>query len=292
MNDKDHDKLSMRLAIILTKLNLGERFTVDELIEEFGVSKRTIQRDLQERFSYLPIEQHNGQYYLNPQYVGKLSFDDIRSFATLSGIKELYPTLGDNFLAKLIGNKYNDIHLVRGFKYEKLSHSQSLDFEKLEEAIEKQHTIYFIYHDKQREVNPYRLINTQGIWYLIGDEGGDLKTFTFVKMVKLKVSTTNFKSNNQFIQLIKQNKNTWFSKQEIEVTLHVDSDVAEYFLRRELVPHQKVLQRSDNGLEIYTKVAYDEEILSVVKYWIPHIKILSPLYLEEKLEKTLKTYLS
>ncbi len=37
-----HDKLATRLGIILTKLNLGEKFSIDDLIEEFGVSEKQI----------------------------------------------------------------------------------------------------------------------------------------------------------------------------------------------------------------------------------------------------------
>ncbi|CAM3524004.1 HTH domain-containing protein [Helicobacter sp. UBA3407] len=47
-----HDTLAMRLALILKKLISGERFTIEDLSREFGVSKRTIQRDLNERFNF------------------------------------------------------------------------------------------------------------------------------------------------------------------------------------------------------------------------------------------------
>ncbi len=43
---KEYDKVAKRLAFILQKLNSGERFSTDELAEEFNVDKRTIQRDL------------------------------------------------------------------------------------------------------------------------------------------------------------------------------------------------------------------------------------------------------
>lgn len=50
-----HDTIATRLALILTKLNNGERFTIEELADEFNVNVRTIQRDLNERLSYIPI---------------------------------------------------------------------------------------------------------------------------------------------------------------------------------------------------------------------------------------------
>ena len=57
------DKIATRLAQILTKLNNGERLTVKELEIEFNVGTRTIQRDLNERLSYIPIIKEKGYYY-------------------------------------------------------------------------------------------------------------------------------------------------------------------------------------------------------------------------------------
>jgi predicted DNA-binding transcriptional regulator YafY len=58
---KKHDKLAKRLAIILNKLNNAEYLYIDELTKEFGVTKRTIYRDLSERLSCIPIKKsHKG----------------------------------------------------------------------------------------------------------------------------------------------------------------------------------------------------------------------------------------
>ena len=95
---KSHDTLALRLSLILTKLNNGESFTAKELAEEFNVNIRTIQRDIKDRLAYIPI-QKNGDYYSMESYVlGKLSFEDIKNFATLSGIKSLYPSLSNKFI--------------------------------------------------------------------------------------------------------------------------------------------------------------------------------------------------
>ena len=44
--------------MILIKLNNGEKFTVKELVEQFNVSIRTIQRVINEGLSYVPIEKN------------------------------------------------------------------------------------------------------------------------------------------------------------------------------------------------------------------------------------------
>ena len=50
---KSHDKISIRLIQIIMKFNNGEKSSVEELAAEFNVNIRTIQRDLNERLSYL-----------------------------------------------------------------------------------------------------------------------------------------------------------------------------------------------------------------------------------------------
>lgn len=52
----EKDKLARRLSQILLKLNSGEKLRIDELAKEFNVNKRTIQRDLNVRFDYLPLK--------------------------------------------------------------------------------------------------------------------------------------------------------------------------------------------------------------------------------------------
>jgi predicted DNA-binding transcriptional regulator YafY len=65
----------------------------------------------------------------------------------------------------------------------------------------------------------------------------------------------------------------------------------DYFLRKDILPNMKILEQKENSFTISTKVSYDDEILKVVKYWIPYIKIISPLYLQEKFTNILKDYL-
>ncbi|RLA79440.1 MAG: transcriptional regulator [Epsilonproteobacteria bacterium] len=288
MNTK-HDKIATRLAIILTKLNNGERLSIDSLADEFNVAKRTIQRDLNERFSYLPIKKENSYYFLEEYCLGKLNYGDIKSFASLSGIKNLYPNLDDSFIVDLLNSKINQTYLIKGYEYEDLSSKTKL-FELINIAIITNQTINLTYNDKQRALNPYKLINTDGIWYLSADENNQLKTYTVSKISNLTTTSKTFKPNKEFEDIITQNQDTWFSEDATEVTLQIDKKVKEYFIRRELLPHQKIIKQDDN-LILTTTVSYEDEILKIVRYWMPHIKILQPTYLQDKLLKDLKTYI-
>ena len=289
---KNHDKIATRLAIILTKLNASERFSVEDLVEEFGVTKRTVQRDLNERLSYLPIKKEHNQYYLESYYLGKLNFDDIKSFASLSGIKELYPSLQESFLKNILDSTVNQAYLVKGHNYEDLS-DKTDEFKVIETAINECKRVEFGYKDKGRVVNPYKLLNIKGIWYLAGVENNTLKTFTISKIRDLIATQKSYTINKEIVENIKNEDTAWYGSEQIDVVLKVDSSVAEYFKRRKILANQMIVKElDDGGVLVSTKIAFDEEILKIVRYWIPNVTIISPVRLQEKLQDGLKVYLN
>jgi len=279
---KSHDTLALRLALILTKLS-----------QEFDVSTRTLQRDINERLSYIPIKK-NGDFYIMESYaLGKLSFKDIESFATLSGIKSLYPSLSNEFITDILNTKLNSAYLIKNQGYENISNKRE-SFELISAAIIKNSPISYVYNNKNRDVNPYKLINNEGIWYLLAAEKGNLKTYTFSKIQKLKWedSTKIFTPKEEFLEQVEQNNLNWFTSDElIEVTLQISNVVKEYFIRKNILPNQKIIEENEEYFIVSTKVSYDDEILKVVKYWLPYIKIISPLYLKNELDEILTSYL-
>lgn len=285
------DKIATRLAQILTKLNNGERLTVKELEIEFNVGDRTIQRDLNERLSYIPIIKEKGYYYLPDYALGKLSFNDIKNFATLSGIKSLYPKLSHSFIVDILNAKINQAYLIKNQGFEDISYRYDW-FEDVSNAILNTFQIEFSYNDKKRVVNPYKLINNNGIWYLLGDEDNKLKNYTFSKIKNLKLIENNqFTPTKDFIDKIEQNDTNWFSENLIEVVLEIDNSIKEYILRKDIFPNKKIIEQTDDIFVLSTNISYDEEILGIVKYWLPYIKIVSPIYLQDKLKNILKEYL-
>lgn len=289
---KSHDTLALRLSLILTKLNNGESFTAKELAQEFNVNIRTIQRDIKDRLAYIPI-QKNGDYYSMESYaLGKLTFEDIKSFATLSGIKSLYPSLSNEFITDILNAKLNTAYLIKNQGFEDISSKQNI-FELLSAAIIKTSPISFIYSNKKRLVNPYKLVNNQGIWYLLADENDKLKTFSFSKIEKFKWLDENktFIPNKEFLKQIEDNNTNWFTSELIEVKLQIDNEAIEYFNRKEVLINKTIIEQNVEYTIVSTKVSYDDEILKVVKYWIPFIKIVEPQYLQDKLSNILINYL-
>ena len=126
------------------------------------------------------------------------------------------------------------------------------------------------------DVNPYKLINNNGIWYLLADEGNTLKTFTFSKIENFKVKSSAYTPNTDFLNDIANNESKWFSEDVIDVMLEIDSPLIEYFTRRDILPNQTIIEQTDEKLILSTKVSYEEEILGIVKHGLPFIENLQP----------------
>jgi len=292
MVKKEYDTLAVRLTQILNKLNNGLSIEVKELAEEFNVSTRTIQKDLNERFSYLPLVKKNNRYFLEEHYLGKLSFKDIENFAIISGIRGLYPSLNEDYLKKILDSSIQQIYMIQGHNYEKIHNKQDV-FQTLEFAILNHNSLAFLYKDTNRLVEPYKITNIKGIWYLVAVEQEKLKTFSLTKIKNLKQTERKFTPQQKYIQEIENKNNQWFSNQTINILLEIDHKVAYYFQRREIFPNQQIIKTLQNGnIHLTTQVSFEEEILKLVRYWIPHITIISPQQLQDKLQNSLKEYLS
>ncbi len=288
---KEHDKTAFRLSSILIKLNEGEHPSIDELAEEYNVHKRTIQRDINERLSYLPIQKDNGRISLDSAYLGKLSTDEIRSFAALSGIKSLFPTLDDTFLRRIFDDTLRSAYLVKGHHYENLSGKEEA-FKRIEEAIIDHKKMAFWYKSTQRIVEPYRLINQKGIWYLAAVED-KLKSFSIAKIFEPTITGKTFTPDPVIIESIEQSDTQWIGTETKEAVFQIDSQVATYFRRRNLIPNQKVdKELYDGGMIISGRFTNEIEALNIVGYWLPHIRILSPRSLHDSFCIRLKSYLS
>lgn len=286
----DKDKILIRLSSILGKLNAGESVSISELAEKHNVSTKTIERDIK-AFSFLPIRcDKKGWYSLEPYALGKLSYDDIKNFAALSGAKHLFPSLSDDFIADILNTKIRSAYFIKPPTHEDIS-DKSEEFISITAAILEKIPIRCIYKDKSRLLNPYKLVNHHGIWYLVADDEGVLKNFSFSKIGELKIEETQrFKPNRDFLETINKTDSNWFSQNMFDVILEISPEVAEYFLKRTIFPSQTVLKQTNSSLVIKTKVSYDEEILRIVQYWLPHITIIEPEYLQDKLFQNLQKY--
>ena len=289
---KKHDTIATRLSLILTKFNNGEKLTVDELVQEFGVTKRTIQRDLKERLSNIPIQKEKGVYFLESHHLGKVSFDDIHNLAMLSGIDKMFPSFGKEFAQHLLDKNVTEAYLIKTHNFEDIAHKLQ-EFKQIEKAILELRRLELVYANKKRKVEPYKLANVKGIWYVVALQEGVVKTFTFSKISELKETDENFVLDLKILTSIEDDESIWFSNAKTEVILKVDAFASQFFKRRKVMAYQKILEENKDGsLLISTQMTFEDEVLQLVRSMIPHITIVSPPSLQEKLEASLHFYLT
>lgn len=295
-DDSIHERLADRLANILTKLNMGYRLNIKELAFEFNVSTRTISRDFDRLSTYLPLLQddENKKYYLDSNYLGKIAPKDIRNFAQLSGINHLYPSLDMSFLRELLDSRAQQIYSAKGYSFEDTSQYKEL-FKTIGKAIQEHRQIGFLYKEEPRLVQPYRLIHHHGSWYLAAVSKNQLRTYrvSHIQLTHSPHGCAQFTPDSNIVKLVEDDDSIWFGQSKHEIVLSIDSNVAFYFKQRSILPAQQIIKElGDGGLLVSSRINHDMQLLPLIRFWIPHIKIISPEKLQVEVEKGLKQYLN
>lgn len=294
--DSIHERLADRLANILTKLNMGYQLSIKELASEFGVSTRTISRDFDRLNTYLPLLQDNEtkRYYLEVNYLGKIAPKDIRNFAQLSGIGHLYPSLDMSFLRELLDSRSHQIYNVKGYSFEDASQFKEL-FKVIGKAIQEHSQIGFVYKGEPRLVQPYRLIHHHGSWYLAAVRKDQLRTYriSHIQLMQSQHEYSHFVPDPNIVKLVEDDDSIWFGQDKQEIILSIDYQVAFYFKQRSILPEQQIIKElGDGGLLVSSKINHDMQLLPLIRFWIPHIKIVNPERLQAEVEKELREYLN
>lgn len=284
---KEHDKLGRRLGIILTRLNTGERLHLMDLAREFNVSERTLQRDFNDRLNYLPIKRDGSTYYIEPSYLGRRTTKHMASIIKSMGLEQLFPT--NNAFSDNVCTSDQSPYLFKNIRLEPITdHAQ--EFSTLSQAIKTHQFISFFSdgHDV-KDVEPYKLVNDHGIWYLvavINERLTAIKLTTIKDVVRYKET---FIAKPEYLSSIEQQNIFWLSQTLIDVIIQVDSHIAAAFLDTSPLPKQQLLKRLDDGsLLISSQVCNSDEILPQLKAWLPKIDILSPDIIKLELVKDLE----
>jgi len=167
----------------------------------------------------------------------------------------------------------------------------------LEQAILKNYKINIGYKKdnllkQYKSIEPYKLVNNKGIWYLACRDNGKLKTFSFSRIQSLIKLDENFIYDTSIDALLDKDDSVWIGEETKEVVLKISQAVADYFKRRKLIANQKIEKELEDGsLILSTNVSNHNQIIPIIRYWIPHIRIISPDGLQEEMDKGLHDYL-
>lgn len=286
------EKLAQRLSHIIARLHQGELIDKHQLAAEFEVDVRTIERDLHQRLHGIAERNAQGQWQLTHTARSTIPARRLHDYARMAGTERLFP---DNSLPYLL-NQLSIPEPRRTTYVQPVPHEDlgggTRTFTALQTAIERHHTCRFTYKAKPRSAHPYRLIHKNGVWYLAAEEAGRLKNFSVALIEQLQVdSSAPFTPKRAHLDYIANKDDVWFTEQTTEVLLRVAPEIARYFARRQLLPQQQQRQDSDGSLLVTTHINHINQLLPVVRYWLPHVRIIKPKAWEEELVRGLREVL-
>ena len=300
----NYDTILTRLTIILSRLNDGEALSVTALAKEFNVSDRTIQRDFNERLISFPVYQDKKKWRMQEGYRLEKSASvedavvlDIMQ-KLIEGAGQKFSTKANKLLSKIKNDSLNPIYAKLNMEDigDKLNEVQVL-----ERAIKERREIKCFYsfddYTKELLLKPLKIANYEGFWYLVALDGRNdiLKKYYLKNMKTITVLETVFESEAKLDDLLDNSISIWFDHtvDPYKVTLNISKEIAKYFQRKPISKTQKIESfYKDGSMDISVEITNDMEIIPLVKYWLPHIKVLEPQGIIEKIEKDLVQYLA
>jgi len=285
------NKLYIALNLIRL-LNDNKYVTSNIVAEEFEVSIRTAQRYLNE-MTYLPgvcYDEENHRWYLTDKYGLQESYLKSNELAILSGIFDYaenvlqkdYSDMLKKIKRKIItaSNKENIVSFLKTdtVQFENIS----AVFTEIESNILNKHEIQFKYNknDKIYTIKPYRLIYSDGFWYLLGaKENDEIRKFGLDLITDIKQTGNTYTEIPSGVdEEINTAKSIFFDPhKKIQVQCLMQSQLAEFLKRKSFFPFQKIIEEKENGDIVFEFQAGSPlECVKLCLDWIPHIKILSP----------------
>lgn len=291
----EHDKLAWRLTQMLMQLNQGDCLDATALAVTFGVHRRTIMRDLNDRFAFLPLIKSSKGYTLDSAYLGRLNYRDLEKFAALAGLNGLFPALTADFLREIFDQRLQAALLIHGPRFEKISEREP-DFLRIREAILNHQELKFTYQKpdetKDVQVQPYKLISHDGIWYLAASDNGQPKAYALGRISHIQQTAHTFAPDITILKMLQEEDSIWLNRQKTEAVIQVNAAVAQYFRRQTMLPSQVIEKTlTDGGLLISGKFAHQNQLFPTVRQWIPHLRIISPEFWQAELEEQIRDYL-
>lgn len=280
-----------RILHIVKRLYVSETLQNKTLASEYDVSSRTIHRDMQKISEIIPLLNNAGTWKLD--------------------IVQL-PETHNHFYQALLGsfahNVDIDIECLDKSNINKDNVAFALDYknlpknlgEKILHCIEIEEQCAFTYvkekSSTQRHIDPIKIYTENGRWYVIARDYKDdkIKYFNLAKIKEFKhLKSHACTLTQEMLDEADKMQSIWSStgEKEILVKLYIKPEVASYIKDIKLHKSQTIEnEHHDGGLEVHCTITHKLELLPQVKYWLPRVHILEPLWLRDELLVDLEIY--
>lgn len=270
-----HEVMVQRITAIISALYQHGFVSRQKLLDEFNISERTLYRDLN-RLGDRIIHDGNGIYRLAPAYAKPQTLKELQNLVSLLGMEELIPA------SKLILKPDLSSLSIRALPGDpEAKRVLENNFSLFDKAIRQNSICEFHYKDRLRRVAPYQLINIKGVWYLGAVEDGNVKGYQLSKIRWLTLTSEHFTPEAHIAKYFAEEDDVWFSLNKQTVQIKIAAEVSYYFQRRSVLPAQKIVRQEPNGdLVVQTEMAHENQLFPLLRYWFPHLTIISPASLQ------------
>lgn len=297
----DYDKALFRLTQIIAKLYQGAKLSNKELAEEFGVSTKTIQRDFSKLVVLFPIYQEKKLWQLESsfEFEENLSIEDDMTLKLLLQTSKSFDKSFQNRACQLLSRINDNISspIYTKIALEDIS-SKLLEVNLIEEAINSSHQISFTYSKGAKEFritsSPYKIVNFDSFWYLVAKRDDRyLRKYYLQYISNISIENITFRKSKNVEKLIFNAINIWFNDEaNIDIELLVDKSIIEYFQRKSISPTQEIKgYDKDGNMIVSLKITHKEEIIPIVKYWLPKVKVLIPKEINEEIKEEIAQFI-
>ena len=273
--------------------------TIAELAKELDVSTKTIQRDLYEVLSDLGAVKEGRTWKIDP----KLANDDLNTNERLilGILDEMAKSAGKIFYSKahsLLTQITQQLEhpIFANVNGEYLEEKNIELFENIEKAIKEKTEIKFDYEKYNFHVKPLKLAFFDGFWYLLAlhiqNNKETFKKYHLKTIRNVQILNKTFEIPALVEERLKYANSVWFNLDEqFVVRLFIDKEVKKYFERKPLRGQTIIGEDKDGSIEIEIKISNTMEILPLILYYIPYIKVLEPQSLANEIKDRVQGYL-
>lgn len=295
----DNSKYNRINQIYSMLKNNTHGLTITELANELNVSTKTIQRDLYEVLSDLGAVKEGRTWKIDP----KLENDDLNSNERLilGILDEMAKSAGNVFYSKahsLLSQITQQLEhpIFTNVNAEYLEDKSIVLFEQIEKAIKDKNEIKFDYENYNFHVKPLKLAFFDGFWYLLAlhvkKNKEEFKKYHLKTIKKVEVLSTKFEIPALVEERLKFANSVWFNLDEqYSVRLFIDKQIRKYFERKPLRGQSIIGEDKDGSIEIEIKISNNMEIIPLILYYIPYIKVLEPQHLADEIKDIVQGYL-
>jgi len=298
---QDSDKILSRLIGILKKLSNNEKPRVKELASYFNVTQRTIQRDLYQRLLYFPIEKNNHSQlqFINGFTIEQSVLDNdemLFTYLTLCKVKDENPHFEEK-IHKILKKLLKPLNRnIEHFSKKEINNSISIEIiDKIEDAILHNRILFIQCEENTITLKPYKLIENKKQFIIMGEDCEDkkVKSINLSEIKNVHIQKTKFRTKKSLEETLNNVHSSFFTTHHTkEFEAIINKEVASHFLSTKTLPHQEVIEVLEDGsLSVKFITENDEDVESIVKQWMPHLKITKPKVYNEMIISKMKSYI-